>query len=247
MLGGRAFHPPEDLDVPPKKKPKAKVKARPPAPPTLVQRLREDAKRPAAEWLPIQNLVPWDANPKRHPEAQVERLAATIRDVGWGEPIVARRKDLRVVAGHARLEAARLLKLEVVPVRLVDLDDAQATRMALADNRLAELGEWDEEALGALLEEVPEELRELAGWTADELEQQRAGEEAAVPAPKAKRTHGRNPAPYTVTLNQEQQKDVEQAWGLYRQEYPEAHVGELVAYLARDYLRAKGLLPPADA
>lgn len=116
-------------------------------------------------------LVPWVRNPKRIAEAAVAKLAKAIGSIGWGAPILARRSDRRIIAGHRRQRAALVL-LErgelpggMVPVRWVDVDDERAAAMALADQRHAEDSEWDEAALGDVLSGLEGELRELAGWT----------------------------------------------------------------------------------
>lgn len=96
----------------------------------------------AAEWTPIDELRPWSENPRKNEKA----IAAVMRSLerwGWGAPIVARREDGEIVAGHTRFEAARRLGMDRVPVRFVDLDREEAHRLARADNRLAEISSWD--------------------------------------------------------------------------------------------------------
>ncbi len=75
-------------------------------------------------------------------------LAESIRRFGWTNPLLLAPRGWSVVAGHGRLEAARLLGLEAVPaVRLSGLSPAQVRAYVLADNRLAELASWDRELL----------------------------------------------------------------------------------------------------
>ena len=108
---------------------------------------------PAAEWVAIDTLAPWDKNPRRNDEAAKE-VAKSIQRFGFGAPILARSADRVVIAGHTRLKAAALLKLDKVPVRFLDLDPAEARALALADNKLGELAEWDAEILGDVLREL---------------------------------------------------------------------------------------------
>ena len=108
---------------------------------------------PAAEWVAIDTLAPWDKNPRRNDEAAKE-VAKSIQRFGFGAPILARAADRVVIAGHTRLKAAALLGLDKVPVRFLDLDPAEARALALADNKLGELAEWDAEVLGDVLREL---------------------------------------------------------------------------------------------
>ncbi|PZO40716.1 MAG: DNA methylase N-4 [Alphaproteobacteria bacterium] len=88
---------------------------------------------------------------RRHPPEQVEKIAANIREYGFVFPIVVG-SDNQVLAGHARLEAARQLGLEEVPVvSQAHLSDADQRAFMLADNKLTEDSNWDLKALRAEL------------------------------------------------------------------------------------------------
>jgi DNA modification methylase len=89
---------------------------------------------------------------------------------GFGAPIVARRADRKVIAGHTRLRAAHKLGLREVPVRLLDLSESDAQLLALADNRLGEIAEWDEEALARVLADLKAQDGELTASGFDEKE-----------------------------------------------------------------------------
>lgn len=125
------------------------------------------AREAAAEWVEIDALKPWARNPRKN-AAAVKRVADSIKRFGFGSPILARKADGEVIAGHTRLAAAQQLGLERVPVRFLDLDPADAHLLALADNKLGEIAEWDEAELTAILEEYSAEDAELAGWDAKE-------------------------------------------------------------------------------
>jgi DNA modification methylase len=118
----------------------------------------------AAEWAPVAALRPWRDNP-RHNQAAVAHVAASIQRFGFGSPILARRENGEVIAGHTRLLAAIQLGLERVPVRYLDLDPADAHLLALADNKTAELADWDEEVLGAILADLAEQKLDLTAGT----------------------------------------------------------------------------------
>lgn len=126
-----------------------------------------EAGRVAAVMVPTESLRPWVRNP-RHNDPVVERLIASIREFGFGAPIVARREDGEVIAGHTRLKAALKMGLPEVPVRYMDLTAEQAHRLALADNKIAEFAEWDDAALRAFLAEGVDLAS--VGWTEHELE-----------------------------------------------------------------------------
>jgi site-specific DNA-methyltransferase (adenine-specific) len=128
----------------------------------------------AAVWVPINSLREWEGNPRVNDHA-VARVADSIKRWGFGAPILARRANREIVAGHTRLKAARLLGLDRVPVRFLDLDPAEARLLALADNRLGELAEWDTDKLAELLRVCTPDDALLAGWNADELDALLAG------------------------------------------------------------------------
>jgi len=108
----------------------------------------------AAVYVHPDELRPWEDNPRINDDA-VEPVAQSIAQFGFASPIVAR-TDGTIIAGHTRWTAARRLGLERVPVRFMDLTDAQFRALALADNKLGEIAEWD----GDLLEETFVALRD---------------------------------------------------------------------------------------
>ena len=124
---------------------------------------------PAAEWVATDRLTPWESNPRRNDHA-VEQVAASIERFGFASPIIARPGG-EVIAGHTRLKAAQHLGLEKVPVRYLDLTDTEARALALADNRLGELAEWDDEGLAEVLRSIQAEGAELGdlGWDEEAL------------------------------------------------------------------------------
>ena len=71
----------------------------------------------AAVWLSPNDLTPWAQNPRDNDHA-VQSIADSISRYGFAAPIVARREDLRVIAGHTRLKAAQRLNLDRVLARL---------------------------------------------------------------------------------------------------------------------------------
>lgn len=132
---------------------------------------------PAAEWVPIGLLLPWVKNPRKNDPA-VASVAESIRMFGFGAPLVARRENHEVIAGHTRLKAAKVLGLKSVPVRYLDLSEDQAHKLALADNKLGEIAEWDKLGLAALLGEMGEAEAALVGFSSDEFSKLLEGADA---------------------------------------------------------------------
>src|SRR5438552_2403112 len=128
----------------------------------------------------IERIIPYARNPRKNDEA-VAKVAASIKEFGWRQPIVVDEKMV-VVAGHTRLLAARQLELESVPVHIaVGLSDAQIKAYRLADNRTHEDSEWDEELLGLELGELQDSNFDLklTGFDQEELEELLLPEEVA--------------------------------------------------------------------
>jgi len=120
----------------------------------------------------IDRLLPYVRNARTHTEEQVAQVAASIREFGWTNPILVA-ADGTIIAGHARLAAARKLKMTDVPVIVLDhLTEPQRRALVLADNRLALDAGWDEEMLRVELASLQEDGFDLdiVGFTDEELE-----------------------------------------------------------------------------
>lgn len=91
----------------------------------------------------VNELIPYDRNPKIHPDTQINQLANSIREWGWTQPILIDEND-QVLAGHGRLYAAQEVGLTEVPCVIAkNWTDEQKKAYVIADNKLAENGEWD--------------------------------------------------------------------------------------------------------
>jgi len=98
------------------------------------------------ELFPVNELIPYTNNPKEHPDEQVQKIASSIKNYGWDQPIVVD-GDNEIIKGHGRMQAAQLLGLDEVPViRREDLSDAEAKAARIADNKTAESA-WLDDAL----------------------------------------------------------------------------------------------------
>lgn len=108
---------------------------------------------PAAEYVAVASLRPWAKNPRKNDPA-VKAVADSIKRFGFGAPLIARRENGEIIAGHTRLKAAIKLGLTEVPVRYLDLSEAEAHALALADNKVGELAEWDDAVLAEVLRDL---------------------------------------------------------------------------------------------
>jgi DNA modification methylase len=116
------------------------------------------------EQIPTEKLIPYARNAKKHDAAQVSKLAGSIREFGFNNPVLID-KDNGIIAGHGRVMAAQKLELKTVPcIRLGHLTDTQRRAYILADNRLAEVNSgWDEELLKLEIKDIDwGELKEIS-------------------------------------------------------------------------------------
>ena len=121
-------------------------------------------------YIDIKELVEWQNNP-RHNGAAVQEVAKSIKRFGFASPIIARKEDNMVIAGHTRLAAARSLGLDKVPVRFVDLDPTEAQLLALADNKIGEIADWDNDLLSEILTDLQEHDLTGIGFSDTELDE----------------------------------------------------------------------------
>ena len=110
----------------------------------------------SVERVPLASLKAYDGNAKRHDNANIEAIEASIKEFGFRNPIIAWHNEdgvPEIVAGHGRALAAQKLGIQDVPVVFVDdLDDAQRRMLTLADNQTTLMTGWDEAQLGAELD-----------------------------------------------------------------------------------------------
>lgn len=107
------------------------------------------------EYINPKDLVPYSKNAKKHPSEQVKRIAKSIKEFGFRQPIVID-KDNVVIIGHGRLLASKRLKLDTIPVVRVDnLTEEQVKALRLADNKVGE-SDWSEDLLNLELSDLKE-------------------------------------------------------------------------------------------
>lgn len=118
---------------------------------------------------PLADIKPYENNPRHNDEA-VKAVAASIAEFGWKQPIVVD-ADGVIIVGHTRLKAAQRLGLSTAPVVVADdLTPEQTAAYRLADNKTAELAEWDMDKLALELDGLTTFDMEQFGFDASELE-----------------------------------------------------------------------------
>lgn len=120
----------------------------------------------------VEELIPYENNPRKNDDA-VEKVALSISAFGFKVPIVIDSNNV-IVTGHTRLKAAKKLGITKVPcIKADDLTDEQIKAFRLADNKVAEFSQWDEEKLMKELDELGEIDMSLYGFDfpADEEEE----------------------------------------------------------------------------
>lgn len=120
------------------------------------------------QWIDISTLEPWKDNPRQNKSA-IDEVAKSIKRFGFASPIVARTADKMIIAGHTRYAAAIQLGLKKVPVRFMDLDLNDAQLLALADNKIGEIADWDASKLKEVITSLQDQDLNGLGWSDDEL------------------------------------------------------------------------------
>jgi DNA methylase/ParB/Sulfiredoxin domain len=117
---------------------------------------KEDSSFKQISYLAIGELVPASDNPRKHSRQQVHAIARSIKAFGFNAPILIDR-NRRIVAGHGRYEAAKLLGLTQVPAVFLDhLTETQAKAYRLGDNKLSDRSVFDDAMVAAQLKELSE-------------------------------------------------------------------------------------------
>lgn len=144
------------------------------------------------EHIPVDLLHADPANARRHPERNVEAIKASLARFGQVKPIVVDAGNV-VRAGNGTLHAARALGWASLACVRMPHKGAEATAYAIADNRTAELAEWDGEVLAETLKALQDEDFDLASVGYDEAELEAMVGGMAVPefAPVGEEEQGR--------------------------------------------------------
>lgn len=129
------------------------------------------------QMMPIKDVHPYPDNPRKNDDA-VDKVAESIRQFGWQQPIVVD-KDMVVIVGHTRLKAAKKLHQKEVPVLVADnLTEEQARAYRLADNRSGEFSDWDLDLLSDELDALKDLDFDITSIGFDDTDIQLPQEEA---------------------------------------------------------------------
>jgi len=121
------------------------------------------------EQIDIDKIIPYINNPRKNLNS--DKVASSIKEFGFQQPIVVD-KDMSIIVGHTRYEAAKKLDLKTVPVVIADLPPLKAKAYRIADNRLNEDSEWDYSLLNVEFTDILDNHYDLdnLGFNNDELE-----------------------------------------------------------------------------
>ena len=123
---------------------------------TVIRRLKSALRNHKIESLPVGTLKPHPDNARTHSKKQIEQIADSIREFGFTNPPLIDAEN-RILAGHGRVEAAKLLGVKTIPViRIEGLSEAQLRAYVIADNRIGELAGWDRRLLALELQYIQE-------------------------------------------------------------------------------------------
>lgn len=112
--------------------------------------------------LALSDIKPYFKNAKDHPVKQVQKIANSIKEFGFNQPLVLDKEKV-IIVGHGRFLAAKVLQMEKVPCFIVDLPEEKAKAYRLADNKLNE-SDWQMEVVIAELGELSLEMIDLTGF-----------------------------------------------------------------------------------
>lgn len=123
-------------------------------------------------YVPIDEVIPYDKNPKTHSKEQINEIAASISKITYSSPILVDENKV-IIAGHGRLMALKQLGWKEVPIIILHgLTEDKKKALLIADNKIAENSGWNEELLAELLKELHDHKFDLTvtGFSNKELE-----------------------------------------------------------------------------
>lgn len=131
--------------------------------------------------VPVADLTPDPNNARVHPERNIEAVMESLAAFGQRKPIVVRAEGMVVMAGNGTLTAAKRLGWQGIAAAVSSMTDAEAAAYGIADNRTAELAEWDFETLQRLERLAAADGQAMPGFTLEDLVVLRAQQSPASP------------------------------------------------------------------
>lgn len=119
--------------------------------------------------VPISSLQFDPKNARKHDRRNLDAIKTSLEKFGFRQPIIVQKQGMIVRAGNGRMMASQELGWTHIPALIVDEAEAAAVAYAIADNRTAELAEWDFDVLSDYLQMLPEEYLENVGFDENEL------------------------------------------------------------------------------
>ena len=118
----------------------------------------------------LSEIKEYKKNSRVHPESQIKQICESIKEFGFNNPILID-EDSVIIAGHGRFMAAKVLGLDVAPCIVLDgLIDEQKKAYVIADNKIHENGEWNEEILKEEIESISKSVNvDLLGFSEKEM------------------------------------------------------------------------------
>jgi ParB-like chromosome segregation protein Spo0J len=117
--------------------------------------------------IKIDKIKPYEKNAKKHPKSQLNKIANSIKEFGFNQPIVVDKSNT-IIVGHGRYAAAKLLGMTEVPVLQIEISEEKAKAYRLADNKLNE-SDWEMELVIDELKGLSMQMLSLTGFDTDLL------------------------------------------------------------------------------
>lgn len=130
---------------------------------------RADAGRLERRSVPLSQIVANPRNPRKHPQDQIDRLAASLKRFGQTKPVMIRKADHVLIAGHGIWEAAKRAGVAELDCYVWDTDEKTADAYMLADNRHGDLSSPDGDRVASILREIDQADYLAVGFDADEV------------------------------------------------------------------------------
>ncbi len=130
--------------------------------------MRKPESAPRYETLAIGEITPDPSNARTHNQRNLDAIAGSLQAFGQQKPIVVDARGI-CLAGNGTLAAAKALGWEAIEVIRSELSPAEAIAYGIADNRSAELADWDLDVLPRLLEGLSDEMRQVVDFPEEAL------------------------------------------------------------------------------
>jgi len=119
----------------------------------------------------IDSLTPDPSNARKHDKRNIEAIKASLARFGQTKPIVLHSNGTTIIAGNGTWHAAKELGWTEIAAAQTSLDTAEAVAYGIADNKTAELAEWEDDTLRDLMDALPDDLKLATGFEGDEIAQ----------------------------------------------------------------------------